>query len=323
MTEPLRAVGGRRELQEALDREQLAVHFQPIVEIHTGLVRGAEALLRWDHPQHGLLAAASFLPAIEDSPLMPQVTAFVLSASCRAVAETAPAGWIASVNITASDASSEATVVAVQAALEESGLAPERLTVEVTETGLLGNHRDCARVVGRLQELGVGIALDDFGTGYSSLSLLRELPITELKIDKTFVDEVDTSPADAAIVGNVVRLAAAFGASVVAEGVERSGQAAFLDQLGCGYAQGYLWSRPAPLEQVIDVVPQPRQRRRDLRSPDVVVERVERMLAEGASPHTIAAALNADNVRTPEGKRWHSRSVGVLVRRIQSARPSQ
>ena len=320
MTEPLRAVGGRRELQAALDEQQLAVHFQPVVDLASGLVRGAEALLRWEHPDHGLLEAASFLPAFEDSPLMPAVTTYVLSAACAAVAAQAPPGWIASVNITAEDAGREATVDAVQQALETSGLPAERLTLEVTETGLLSSHQDCVRVVGRLQELGVGIALDDFGTGYSSLSLLRELPISELKIDKMFVDDVDRVPADAAIVGNVVRLAAAFGATVVAEGVERQEQASFLGQLGCRFAQGHLWSRPGPLEQVLDVVPRPPQRRRDLRAPEVVVDRVEQMLAEGASPHTIAAALNAEGVRTPEGKRWHARSVGVLIRRIQARR---
>lgn len=316
MAEYLRAVGERQELERALEAQQLDVHFQPIVDLHSGVVRGAEALLRWDHPTRGVLPAAEFLPAYETSPVMSAVTGFVLERACRAVVAHAPPSWTVSVNLTAADAGRVELVDQVAEALETVGLAGSRLVLEVTETGLLSSPRDSADVLTRLGELGVRVSLDDFGTGYSSLRLLRELPISELKIDALFVAEMETTAADAAIVTNVIRLAEAFGAAVVAEGVERLGQAALLEQLGCAYAQGYLWSRPAPLEQVLSVETARPGRRAAAQPARVVVDRVSALLAGGASPHSVAAALNADGLRTPDGKRWHARSVTELARRL-------
>ena len=315
MASYLRAVGAREELSVALDEQQLLVHFQPIVELRTGVVRGAEALLRWAHPTRGVLPAALFLPAIENSPVMRQVTAYVLREACRAVAADAPPEWRISVNVTAQDACQDDLVDQVLAALEAADLPADRLVLEVTETGLLSNHVDSARVVGRLRELGVRVSLDDFGTGYSSLSLLRALPISELKIDALFVAEVDTSAADASIVANVIRLAQAFDADVVAEGVERIGQAQMLEQMGCPYAQGHLWSRAAPLEQVASLGARPP--RSATKPPQVLIERVTGLLATGASIHSIAAALNAAGLRTPDGKRWHQSTVAALIRTLE------
>ena len=320
MAEYLRAVGGRQELEVALETEQLAVHFQPIVDLHTGAVRGAEALLRWDHPTRGMLSAGEFLPSYETSPVMRELTTFVLEESCRALVAHAPPTWTVAVNITAADAGRADLVDKVERTLASAGLPASRLSLEVTETGLLSNPRDSAEVLGRVRELGVSVALDDFGTGYSSLRLLRELPITELKIDAVFVAEMETSAPDAAIVTNVIRLAEAFGAAVVAEGVERLGQAALLEQLGCPFAQGYLWSRPAPLEQVVHVVAARHGRRPTLQPARVITDRVHALLAGGASPHSVAAALNADGLRTPDGKRWHAASVSELVRRLDQER---
>ena len=316
MASHLRAVGARQDLSLALDEQQLEVHYQPIVELRTGAVRGAEALLRWVHPAQGVLPAAQFLPAIENSPVMRQVTSFVLREACTDIATHAPPEWQVSVNITAEDASRDGLVDQVAAALEASGLPAARLVLEVTETGLLSNHEASARVLGRLRELGVRVSLDDFGTGYSSLSLLRDLPISELKVDAVFVADVDTSAADAAIVGNVLRLAEAFGADVVAEGVERIGQAQMLEQMGCEYAQGHLWSRAAPLSQVTTLGTPPR--RSAGRPPQVVLERVEGLLATGASVHSVAAALNAAGLRTADGKRWHPSTVSALIRTLQA-----
>ena len=312
----LRAVGARQELSVALDEQQLLVHFQPIVELRTGVVRGAEALLRWAHPTQGVLPAGRFLPAIENSPVMREVTAYVLREACRSVAAGAPAEWHVSVNVTAEDACRDGLVDQVLAALEAAQLPAARLVLEVTETGLLSNHVDSARVLGRLRDLGVRVSLDDFGTGYSSLSLLRALPISELKVDALFVAEVDTSVADSAIVANVIRLAHAFDADVVAEGVERIGQAQMLEQLGCPYAQGHLWSRAAPLAQVASLGTRPP--RSAHRPPQVVVERVTGLLGNGASVHSIAAALNAAGLRTADGKRWHPSTVAALIRSLDT-----
>ena len=317
MADQLRAVGSRRELTVALDDEQLAVHFQPVVDLRTARIRGVEALLRWDHPEHGLLPAAAFLPAVDGTPVMLEVTRFVLTEACRAVAAGAPPGWSLSVNITAADAAREALLDEVAAALELAGMPAARLVLEVTETGLLSNLDDSARVLRRLTSTGVTVALDDFGSGYSSLRLLRELPISELKVDALFVRQLDTNAGDAAIVGNVIRLADAFGASVVAEGVEHVGQAAVLRQLGCKFGQGFLWSRPAPLAEVraLDLPAQPT----DGRPPEAVRARVRALFAGGASPHSVAAALNGEGVRTPDGRRWHPRSVEALRRELDGA----
>lgn len=321
MAEHLQAVGRRRELSQALAERQLAVHFQPIVEIHSGVVRGAEALLRWQHPESGLLPAADFLPAFENSTAMPDVTGFVLEQACRSVAELAPEHWTLSVNVTGADTTRDRLFEQVTAALDASGLAATRLILEVTETGLLSNPTDSTRVLKRLRETGVRISLDDFGTGYSSLRQLRDLPVSELKVDAMFVAAVETSSADAAILTNVIRLAASFEATVVAEGVERVGQASYLEQLGCRYAQGYFWCRPGPLEEVASFVCLPSSRRPQAEPAPLLSNRVRGLLSAGASPHTIAAALNADGLHTRDGKRWHANSVSVLIQRLRTDSP--
>ena len=329
MADYLHAVGGRREFLDALAGQQLLTYFQPVVELATGAVRGAESLLRWQHPRRGLLPAAAFLAPYENSPVMKSLTWFVLREACLAMAEGAPPSWSVSVNVTAADAGRGDLVDQVAAALDLSGLAPQRLVLEVTETGLLTNPVRAAEVLSRIRDTGVGISLDDFGTGYSSLRLLRELPISELKIDALFVAEVETSDSDAAIVSNVVQLADAFGATVVAEGVERPGQAARLHQLGCGFGQGYLWSRPAPLDQVVGLrvapVPPalPAPERCQTEPVLELTTKVGSLLCAGASLHSIAAALNADGLRTTQGRRWHATSVSLLLAELGLAPPTR
>ena len=308
------------ELARALRHEELAVHYQPIVELRTGAARGGEALLRWHHPTRGLLAAGAFLPAYEGAAVMRDVTSFVLSRACAEVAAGAPADWRVSINITAADACRESLVDEVDHALGESGLASERLVLEVTETGVLSNHERAASVLGRLRDVGVAIALDDFGTGYSSMSLLRRLPVSELKVDAVFVADVESSREDAAIVANLVRLADSFGATVVAEGVEQLGQARVLTQLGCGFGQGYLWSRPEELASLVSRLGEPTTAGRRSGPPKLIVDRVQDLSASGASANSIAAALNGEGLRTETGKRWHAASVQALMEDLQRAR---
>jgi EAL domain-containing protein (putative c-di-GMP-specific phosphodiesterase class I) len=308
----------RHAFAAALGGGQLLMQYQPVIRLRDSAVRGVEALLRWNHPTAGMLPAAAFLPGLEDTPAMHDVTEFALLTACSAVASDAPPSWIVSVNITAADAASTELLPLVGAALESSGLAPERLVLEVTETGLLRGHADAAVVLEQIRDLGIGVALDDFGTGYSSLSLLRSLPISELKIDAVFVANVETSSEDAAIVGNVIQLAEAFDASVVAEGVEEEGQAKLLAQLGCQFGQGYLWSRAAPLDEVVELAPRALAGKGGGRPAKAIADRMLRMARQGASPASIAAALNQDGINTPVDKRWHNRSVSEVLRKLET-----
>jgi EAL domain-containing protein (putative c-di-GMP-specific phosphodiesterase class I) len=312
-----RTVLDARTLSDALARGEMEMHFQPVIRLQNNTVRGAEALLRWNHPTAGMLTAAAFLPELENTPLMRDVTEFALTTACTSVASGAPQTWIVSVNITAADAASKDLLPLVSAALESSGLAPERLVLEITETGALRGHSEAAVALTRLRELGVGISLDDFGTGYSSLSLLRWLPISELKVDAVFVAGLETSSEDAAIVGNIIRLAEAFDASVVAEGVEQEAQVKLLAQLGCGFGQGYLWSRAAPLTEVIDLAPDTLAGKSGGRPPKSIADRMLRMASQEASAASIAAALNRDGINTPDDKRWHGSSVTKVLRLLQ------
>jgi EAL domain-containing protein (putative c-di-GMP-specific phosphodiesterase class I) len=311
------------EVRRALHGGQLSMHYQPLVALQGKTVRGVEALLRWNHPE-GLLTAASFLPGLENTPAMHEITEFALVTACTAVATDAPRHWTVSVNLAAADATSDQLVDLVTAALEASGLPAQRLVLEITETGLLdGRHTEAARVLGRLRDLGVGVSLDDFGTGHSSLTLLRTLPVTELKIDSVFVANMETSNNDAAIITNIIRLAGAFEASVVAEGVEHLGQATLLAQLGCDFGQGYLWSRAAPLADVVELSPATLSGKTRGRPAQVVTDRIMKMASEGASPATIAAALNSDGINTPDDKRWHQASVNTQLRWFDEAAPAQ
>ena len=315
----LKAVYPHEEFRRALASDELVVHYQPIVALDTGVVRGAEALLRWNHPDGGLLPPDDFLPAIAHTPVMPQVTRWVLGRACAAAAR-----WdhgSVSVNVSAVDVARAGLVTEVVRALEASGLTADRLTIELTEHAVVQDVGAAAKVLGRLRDLGVGVSLDDFGTGYSSLFYLRELPISEVKIDRVFTAALETSDEDAAIVESIIRLARTVGISAVAEGVERDGQASVLRSLGCPRAQGYLWGMP-DVGDALDVAPRPivvatRRRSRSPRAdnpgtPDSL-DMIRELLAEGASLHTIAAALNRTGVLTSRGTRWSAAAVARVV----------
>jgi diguanylate cyclase len=299
------------ELRRAVDDEQFRLHFQPIVDMSSGSVRGVEALLRWQHPDRGLLSPAAFLPALEMSSLMPEVTAIVLRLACRGLAESGQSEWTVSVNIAVADAVRRRLPKDVRQALRLARLPADRLILEVTETGLLTEHAVAARILAEVRDAGVGISLDDFGTGYSSLHYMRELPVTELKVDGLFVAEVESNLRDARIVNILVRLAEAFEVDVVAEGVERQSQASFLRQIGCTFAQGYLWGRPAPLGEILAEPPRVETKEAPLTM--LVAERVRQLASRGVSPTSIAAALNREGLTTPQGRRWHQATVARQI----------
>jgi diguanylate cyclase (GGDEF)-like protein len=234
-------------LERALERSEICVHYQPIVELGSGAVFGFEALARWHHPDHGLLPAGSFIPLAEETGLATGIGRVVLRAACEQLAE-----WqrtfggrtplVMSVNLAPLELQNPHLVDEVEAALQTSGLSPDTLMLEITEgMALRDPHTTVERLRG-LRQLGVRIALDDFGTGYSSLSHLRDLPIDVLKIAKPFVDSL--SPTDEPFVKAMIQIAEALELLVVAEGIEHPQQAEILRLLDCNLGQGYHYSRP-------------------------------------------------------------------------------
>ncbi len=244
------------ELPRALAEGELVVHYQPQVEIDTGRVVEFEALVRWDHPVHGLLGPWAFIPAAERTGLVTRVTAYVLDA---ALAELA--GWRAggldiavAVNISVHDLLDPRLVEHVRAALDRHAVPAEKLDLELTETMAMVDRRRALATLTGLDDLGVMLSVDDFGTGFSSLGYLRGLPVSRLKIDRSFVAEMRDDRASAAIVASTIDLAGRLGLGVVAEGVEDEATYADLAALGCDAAQGFWLSRPVPAAEVPAVV---------------------------------------------------------------------
>ncbi|HMJ37083.1 MAG TPA: EAL domain-containing protein [Baekduia sp.] len=240
-------------LRRALEGDELEVHYQPIVDLADGSIAALEALVRWRHPERGLLAPDAFIPVAEESGLIVGVGRRVLELACAQAA-----AWAAlrpgrpplpvHVNLSPRQLHDQSLVETVQATLQATGAVPAALALEITESTLIDRGPARLALLERLRDLGVELQLDDFGTGWSSLSYLAQLPIGGLKIDRSFVAGLDTGHAP--IVDAIVRLARAFALPVVAEGVETADQLAALRRLGCGLGQGYLFSRPLPAEEL-------------------------------------------------------------------------
>jgi diguanylate cyclase (GGDEF)-like protein len=249
-----------RELRHALERHELHVHYQPIVELPTGRVEGFEALLRWSHPLRGQIPPASFIPVAEDAGLIVPIGAWVIDEACRQLArwrQVIPQGerLYVSVNLSARQLRDPHLMRRVQHALDSQGLSHESLCLELTESLLMNNPAAAAELLEHIRSLGVRLSIDDFGTGYSSLSHLRRLPVDQVKIDRCFVaglDHDDTS--DESLVAAIVAMASALRVTTIAEGVETPAQADRLHDIGCDVAQGYLFSRPVAPGQVPEVV---------------------------------------------------------------------
>jgi diguanylate cyclase (GGDEF)-like protein len=242
------------ELRRALEGQELVLHYQPKVELASGRVCGVEALVRWDHPQRGLLPPAEFLPAAEQSNLIDPLTTWVLRRALADYTSWAALGipWPVAVNVSARNLESRAFPESVAALLAELGVPADRLNIEITETALAADAVAAARAVGALAGQGIIIAIDDFGKGYTSLSQLRTLPITELKIDRTFLIDLEQDKRNRAIVRSIIGLADGLGCRVTAEGVESPDIAAWLAAAGCQCAQGFLFSKPLPCEELIN-----------------------------------------------------------------------
>jgi diguanylate cyclase (GGDEF)-like protein len=243
-------------LRRALKNDEFVLHFQPRVSL-SGRATGAEALLRWQHPEWGLVEPARFVPLLEETGLVVPVGAWVLREACRHAKAWQEAGLPplrVSVNLSSRQFRSEGLFEVVSEALRSSGLAPQLLELELTESLLVENVEHAMGVMGRLKAIGTAISIDDFGTGYSSLGYLKRFPIDSLKIDKSFVRDIATSPKDAAIVKAISALARSLGIGLIAEGVEEPWQVDFLRARQCTEMQGYLFSRPVPAEQVVEAL---------------------------------------------------------------------
>jgi diguanylate cyclase (GGDEF)-like protein len=236
------------EIRSALASGEIVAHYQPIVSLATGEVVALEALARWDHPRHGLLGPCDFVPMAEETGLVTTLDRSILMQACRAAAALPGVAPAVHVNVSGVGLATRELIEGVQAALGETGLAPERLVVELTESVLASEQAAAVEVLGALRAMGVRVALDDFGTGYSSLAALRELPVDILKVPKPFVEGRGRTQHDRALLTMMVQLGTLFELQVVAEGIERPDQFALLRELGCELGQGYLLGRPVPIE---------------------------------------------------------------------------
>ena len=237
------------DLRQALQRQEFALHYQPVVDTARDAITGFEALLRWDSPTRGRVAPVDFIPFAEEIGLMVEIGEWVLRSACREAA-----GWPkavkVSVNLSPTQFRVPDLVERITAVLAETGLAPERLELEVTETAMIDDIAGAAAIMRRLRGIGIQIAMDDFGTGYSSLSFLRNLPFTRIKIDRSFVQDLGVRVEAAAIVRAVASLCSSLGVAATAEGVETEDQAQMLREEGCPELQGYLISHPCPAHEV-------------------------------------------------------------------------
>ena len=263
-------------LRHALERDQFVVHYQPKVDLATGQVSGVEALIRWNHPDLGMVSPAAFVPLAEETGLIVPIGRWVLREACRQNMEWQNTGVgpvRMAVNLSPRQFSDESLLRDIDGALADSGMPSELLQLEVTESMVMQNVERAIAMLDAIKRRGVHLAIDDFGTGYSSLSLLRRFPVDTLKIDRSFVKDLPSDQEDVAITQAIISMAKALGLTVVAEGVETVEQRTFLDRQACDEMQGYLFSKPLPADQLAALLlaqppaaplapDQPRDRRR-------------------------------------------------------------
>ena len=242
-----------RELENAIKHDELLLHYQPAIDLHQGRVVAVEALLRWQHPKRGLLAPSQFLPSLTDDDLNGRLTLHVVGMALRDCGEWRDRGIDAAVNVnlTVSNVIDEALPEQIGKLLATCGIPPAALGLEVTEAAIVTDPEKAAVMLEALHRMGVRIAIDDYGTGYSSLAVLRDLPISELKIDRSFVVGLRKRPRDEAIVRSTIRLAHELEVKVIAEGVEDHKTVSELVALECDMAQGYYFSLPLSLPDLV------------------------------------------------------------------------
>lgn len=240
------------DLRHALERDEFELYYQPKIDAVSNEVVGMEGLLRWHHETRGMVPPGIFIPIAEESGMIGPIGEWILRDACATNQRLRASGYPGlkvSINVSALQLTDGKLGGIVAAALRESGLTPDGLIVEITESVMMGDVESNLSVLGGLRDLGVKLSVDDFGTGYSSLGYLKRLPISELKIDKSFVDDVPGASEDVAIVRAIMALAHALELTVTAEGVETERQLEFLTSINCDLIQGYLYSKPLPLAE--------------------------------------------------------------------------
>ena len=253
------------ELRRAIEREEFRVYYQPIVDLRTGRIAGVEALLRWQHPDRGLVPPLEFIPLAEETGLIVPIGQLVLEEACRQVCKwrdlypgkPGEEPLTVSVNLSVRQFGHPGLIEDIARVLRETGLDPRHLKLEITESIGAEDSGDAVATLNRLREMGIGLALDDFGTGYSALSYLKRFPITNLKLDRSFVAGLGQDAEDTAIVHAVIAFAKALGLSVTAEGIETVEQLADLQSLSCEQGQGYYFSKPLPSEAMDALLAEP------------------------------------------------------------------
>ena len=247
------------ELRRVLQHHQLVLYYQPQIG-EDNRVLGAEALLRWQHPERGLVSPAEFIPLAEETGLILPIGRWVLETACIQLREwqhnPQTQNLMLAVNVSARQFRQPDFVEQIEEILQATGANPAHLKLELTESVVLDDVADTIEKMKALKVLGVGFSMDDFGTGYSSLSYLRRLPLDQLKIDRSFVRDVETNTGDAVIVQTIIGMANSLGLKVIAEGVESHGQREFLSRHGCPAFQGFLFSRPVPLAMFESLIKQ-------------------------------------------------------------------
>jgi diguanylate cyclase (GGDEF)-like protein len=245
------------DLRKALERGEFTLFYQPLVDIATGRIIEMEALLRWFHPERGCVPPMEFIPVAEETGVMQHIERFVIRSACaqnKAWQEAGHPPVRMAVNLSAHQFQNEDLADTIREILGETGMNPEWLTLEITESAALQDMEVTIRVLGNLRRMGVQVALDDFGTGYSSLNYLKRLPIDKLKIDRSFIDDITPGCEGESIIKSVIMLARSMTLTVVAEGVETVEQYEFLKRQNCDLVQGYLLSKPMPPEKLGQVL---------------------------------------------------------------------
>ena len=321
------------DLRAALAGEAFHLEYQPIVDLRSGAVVGLEALARWTHPERGPVSPGSFVTVAELSGLAPEFDRWVIQRALQDMARLRRAGVVpedayVAVNLSAASLTDASVLDHLVGWAEESGLPATQLVLEITETAIMQNTDRAVELLRDLREHGVRVAMDDFGTGYSSLAYLRDLPISALKIDRSFVAGITEQRDALAIVAWIVDLARAVGVAVVAEGVETEEQVALLRGLGCVTAQGWVWGPAVPLTSLLsrrpltsplatggDPAAQARTTTRGTRDSSVShsLQRLLELHQSGEPVAAIAAALDAEGLRSPVGVRWHPSSVARVI----------
>ena len=243
------------DMRQALARGEFVVHYQPIMELQSGRMAGVEALVRWQHPTRGMISPAKFIPIAEETGMIVSLGRWVLQQACREARRwqtTYPEAFdmVMSVNLSIRQMMEDDIIPQVAAILEETGLAPKHLKLEITESMMLHDPTATIQTMIGLQALGIRLAIDDFGTGYSSMSYLSQLPLNTLKIDRSFINRIGVSSGDEAIVRTIISLARTLRLSVTCEGIETQEQFTYLQNLGCDLGQGYLMHKPLPGAQI-------------------------------------------------------------------------